>query len=455
MVWSKPPLPSQSTVTAAEPPLGNPTSPGQILTSTTNGTRSWISLPASLDPALNLSDLSNPAQALTNLGAEPVLGNPPVDGYVLTSTAAGVRSWQAMPQGGPTGALLAVNNLTDVSNPAQALVNLGAEPALGVPAATGYLLSSDTAGNRTWVAPATATGGSLMAANNLSDLVNPAAALLNLGAEPALPNPGPAGQVLTSNGFGGKVWTTLPTVNLLPYMQRSLNLSDVYNTAQARANINAEQALGNPTTANMVLTSTTTGVRSWVDVHTLTGILPVSGNPLALYTFAGNSGANTGTAALSSFAGLSYMTVAGNVYASGASAILFPAITTGEFTIEALLYFSPVPTGFSWHTYRIELTSQYITFLSVDSNGVVSVTDGLGSIFLATGVALPANTPVKCIISRKAGKTSFLSDVSGALQVHASTTNTPYVNTGSTNLAINMAAEGHVSNLKIYDTGLY
>ena len=40
--------------------------------------------------------------ALSNLGGEPALGNPSTNGYILSSTTAGVRSWVAPPTGGGT-----------------------------------------------------------------------------------------------------------------------------------------------------------------------------------------------------------------------------------------------------------------------------------------------------------------------------------------------------------------
>jgi hypothetical protein len=52
------------------------------------------------------------------------------------------------------------------------------EPALGNPGTSGYLLSSTTAGVRSWVPAAT---GNLVASNNLSDVTNAATARTNLG----------------------------------------------------------------------------------------------------------------------------------------------------------------------------------------------------------------------------------------------------------------------------------
>ena len=50
----------------------------------------------------------------TNTGAEPALGNPAANGYVLSSTTAGVRSWVAQASG---SGLPWVNRTKGVSTP--------------------------------------------------------------------------------------------------------------------------------------------------------------------------------------------------------------------------------------------------------------------------------------------------------------------------------------------------
>jgi hypothetical protein len=67
--------------------------------------------------------------------AEAKLGNPPVNGYILSSSIVGKREWVAPSSVG------------------------SAEPALGTPAGNGYLLSSTTAGVRSWVDPTSIGGG--------------------------------------------------------------------------------------------------------------------------------------------------------------------------------------------------------------------------------------------------------------------------------------------------------
>jgi hypothetical protein len=112
-----------------EASLGNPSVSGYILSSTTGGVRSWIVPPSggtgvTAHSALTgLTTGDDHTQYLTNARGdarysltahthstysltshthsyEPVLGNPSVSGYVLSSTTAGVRSWIALPTGG-------------------------------------------------------------------------------------------------------------------------------------------------------------------------------------------------------------------------------------------------------------------------------------------------------------------------------------------------------------------
>jgi hypothetical protein len=140
-----------------EPALGNPSTNGYVLSSTAAGVRSWIAQSSGGGGTWGsiTGTLSNQTDLSTALsGKEPALGNPSSNGYVLSSTTAGVRSWIAQSSGGGgtwgsiTGTL---SNQTDLSTALS-----GKEPALGNPSANGYVLSSTSAGVRTWIA---ASGG--------------------------------------------------------------------------------------------------------------------------------------------------------------------------------------------------------------------------------------------------------------------------------------------------------
>lgn len=94
---------------AKEGGLGNPTIAGQVLASTISGTRFWISLPnpstttpAALGTAAvgtgvtwARADHVHAMPTASQVGAEPALGAPSTSGYLLSSTSAGARSWVA------------------------------------------------------------------------------------------------------------------------------------------------------------------------------------------------------------------------------------------------------------------------------------------------------------------------------------------------------------------------
>lgn len=124
--------------------------------------QSWVQINSGgssgsyLEIVNNLSDVADSTTALSNIGGEPDLGNPLVDGYVLSSTTGGVRSWVS---NGASGAYLEIaNNLSDVADSATSLSNIGGEPDLGNPLVDGYVLSSTTLGVRSWI-EMTGTGG--------------------------------------------------------------------------------------------------------------------------------------------------------------------------------------------------------------------------------------------------------------------------------------------------------
>ena len=72
--------------------------------------QSWVQINSGtgsgiyLEVANNLSDVADAVTSLSNIGGEPDLGLPAVDGYVLSSTTLGVRSWVAQTGGGGGGA---------------------------------------------------------------------------------------------------------------------------------------------------------------------------------------------------------------------------------------------------------------------------------------------------------------------------------------------------------------
>lgn len=127
--------------------LGDPSVNGQVLSSTTEGLRSWVTPSdavdsvagktgvvtldkddVGLDQVENTSDLDKPvstAQSNALDSKEDDLSNPSVDGQVLTSTAAGVRSWvtqsggSAPPAMGDAEVILGTDTTTKTINAAQ------------------------------------------------------------------------------------------------------------------------------------------------------------------------------------------------------------------------------------------------------------------------------------------------------------------------------------------------
>ena len=275
---------------------------------------------------------------------EPAAGNPGVNGYVLSSTTAGVRSWIAA--SGGSGDLLAANNLSDLANAGTARTNLGlgtaatlahgtaagnlvrldpttgflpavngslltgmpatGEPTLGNPGTDGYLLSSTTGGTRSWVAPP--TPGTI-----LTDSASLAAAIddevgwgpLVFGYDTHLLDPrlngvsidcgddatgdiyyrtaptgqtsrlpiGTTGQFLTVAG-GIPAWATLAGGG---DMLATNNLSDLSNFATARGNLGL--------TIGTHVQAYSAGLTAWA------GITPGTGIGAALATNVGTAGA--------------------------------------------------------------------------------------------------------------------------------------------------------------------
>ena len=68
-----------------------------------------------ISPLFARGDHNHPFQSAEETGAEPALGNPPVDGYGLVSTADGVRSWAASSASGVTSVALTLPDVFAVT----------------------------------------------------------------------------------------------------------------------------------------------------------------------------------------------------------------------------------------------------------------------------------------------------------------------------------------------------
>ena len=154
----------------AEPRLGTPANNNYVLSSTTAGVRSWR--------MFSYSEVGAAASEHTHAGLyEGQLGNPAASGYVLSSTTDGQRSWTALPT--------------------------NFEAPLGNPGVSDYVLSSTTAGARSWRTFTYSDVGAASSDHTHADLY-----------EPVLGNPNTSGYVLASTTTGTRSWVSLPSVGL-------------------------------------------------------------------------------------------------------------------------------------------------------------------------------------------------------------------------------------------------
>jgi len=115
------------------------------------------------------------------------------------------------------------------------------EPGLGNPAATGYILSSTTAGVRSWISPASGGGGDMLSTNNLSDVASAVTSRANLGVEIGVDVQAYDATLLKSADIGATVQgydaTTLKAadigVTVQGYDATLLNSADIGTTVQA------------------------------------------------------------------------------------------------------------------------------------------------------------------------------------------------------------------------------
>ncbi len=211
---------------------------------------------------------------------EPALGNPSADGYVLASTAVGVRSW--VPQGGggmlyplagigcSTGSAWCTSYGTGNVIPANFLATIPYTQLSGTPAiplagtTTPLMDGTGAAGNGTTWAPINHVHPTdttrLAVANNLSDLTSAPTARTNLGLaavassgsyndlsnQPTIPALGSTTPNMDGTGSAGSAATSARSDHTHP------------------SDTSREPALGNPSSSGYVLASTITGTRSWV-----------------------------------------------------------------------------------------------------------------------------------------------------------------------------------------------
>jgi hypothetical protein len=152
----------------SEPALGNPAANGYILSSTTLGVRSWIAPPIGNPGTVTSFSSGNLSPLFTTLVNNA--SSTPALSFTASLAAAGTVFCNPFGSASPgqfsaSPRFTAINNLTangfvktSGSNGTLGVDTTLYEPALGNPASNGYVLSSTTAGVRSWIAPA---GGTL------------------------------------------------------------------------------------------------------------------------------------------------------------------------------------------------------------------------------------------------------------------------------------------------------
>ena len=371
----------------AEPALGNPSTSGWILSSTSGGVRSWIAPPAA--PVTSVFGRTGPVVAQASdytpafIGAEPALGNPSANGYVLSSTVAGVRSWVAQSGGGggaPGGSTkdFQWNNAGAFAG-GSGLTNEGAgviQLSLSQNALTQYLAQNVNAGasaqatfiskNGTYQANYGITGTGLSAAGDIT--AN--AAYLYTDAPTLL--------LITNNASGVIKFAPGNTLASSAWLYPSGGLSVGANIDAGAGYVNAntglkigganifpvpvasggtgttlgaEPPLGSPPVSGYILSSTTAGARSWVAMA------------------GGGNVSNVGTPASGQMAQWTGTTTIQGIGTTGSgNAVLATSPTITTPTIAALA--------------------------NLTSNGFVKTSGGIGTLSVDTSTYLTANQTV-------------------------------------------------------------
>jgi hypothetical protein len=144
--------------------LGNPGSNGYVLSSTTSGTRSWVAQSSYTLPQATASVLggvivgSNISVAngvISIANYEPALGNPAGNGYVLSSTTGGVRSWVSV-----------ATTLQGAYNGGQTVNVSGSNVVWQLPVSKGFVIQDSTGANTMFSIYGNNTSGSFGLAGN-------------------------------------------------------------------------------------------------------------------------------------------------------------------------------------------------------------------------------------------------------------------------------------------------
>jgi len=222
-------------------------------------------------------------------GKEDDLGNPLVDGYILASTTTGNRSWIPQPSGGGGGDVSSVNgqtgavlitpdtlddtdtahkfateaqlnqisnnetsiifNTSQIANNATDITTK--EDSLGTPAEDGFVLTSDTNGNRSWISVTSEGGDSgVISVNGKQGIVTI--------------NPDDLDDSASDHKF--VTAEDLSNISLIPSLDEAVDDIEDDIIIVNQALLSKEDSLGNPSTNGDVLSSDTSGNRTWVSL---------------------------------------------------------------------------------------------------------------------------------------------------------------------------------------------
>jgi hypothetical protein len=300
------------------------------------------------------------------IGGEPALGNPVTNGFVLSSTTAGVRSWIAPPSG---------ITITPTPSSGQIAIWGGASTING-----NAVLTFDG----TYVRAVTATIGSSMGQGQFSSYVG--------GSTKMIFDPNVAdGATVIAYIFDTSVALTVAGAKIASIRNATVEKFSIDKDGNVNiptgasykinnTSIVGEPSLGNPGSDGYVLISTAAGVRSWVGKQDasakLTSLAALSW-PLANVfikmtgssTFTVDTNAYVTTAAIAAYATLASPTFTGTIGLPSTNNFkIFPAAASPQAGIIGF------GDGTGWNMSFAKGTDSTVKYLTIYDNGNVTAT---------------------------------------------------------------------------------
>jgi len=257
--------------------VGLPAVNGHILSSTTAGTLSWVADAGGQVDSVAAGDFV----AVSGTATDPIVALdvalPAVSGYVLSSTTAGVLSWIPDGTGGAVESVAAGDFLAVSGTAINPVVALD----VGLPAVSGYVLSSTTAGALSWIPDDAGgqvnniTAGDFIAVN--SAIPTAPVVSLDVGL------PAASGYLLSSTAGGALSWTPpFGTIEI-----------DAANTDAQTPVVGVETALLNGVFNQPLQVGDWVSIGSSVDFVQTAGAAPSLITTSGFLTFAGNPVVNS------------------------------------------------------------------------------------------------------------------------------------------------------------------